>query len=269
MKPNQQRLYEIKEKPLIQCQRLFKWFAHIDVQAFDLQVRRYPNKQRIHESWITCHKDISGKRILDLWKWIRYENSHDADVYFRPHGPEDHPVIFLDDLTIEAACRVANAYSSAVVQTSDNNTQVWVKTSTPLSLNQRKQIQSRLRDLGYTDHGSVSGDHLGRLTGLFSQKRKTWVNVIAFSTPRAYDPLLYSPSPLHRAGGVCVLKGHAGDKSASEKDFGWAIGMFKSGMSYEKVYSNIAKSAKIRGKRNPEKYASLTARKSEITLKFE
>jgi hypothetical protein len=260
---NQQRIFEVKDPPLRQCRRLLNWFAHIDIHQFDLHVRRYPNKSRERESWITIHEKIKSHRIIELWKWMRYENSHDADIYFRPHGPADHPVIFLDDLTLEVAHKVARWYSAAVIQTSHNNTQVWVKTSAPLTLSERKQAQSNLSAMGFTDAGSTSGDHLGRICGVFSHKRKTWVNAISFSTPHAYHPSGMEKSPIPRGRGACALKGKSGDYSPSEADFGWAIGMFKSGAAYEEVYSALYANAKSRGKRNPEKYATLTAKKSE------
>jgi len=251
----------------MQCERFLNWFAHIGVESFDLHVRRYPNKVRKRESWITDHEGINGKRVIELWKWMRYENSHEADIYIRPHSPEDHPVIFLDDLSVESAHQVARAYSSAVIQTSDDNTQVWVKTASPLSLTQRKQVQSELSRLGHADTGSTSGDHLGRLCGLFSHKRKTWVNAIYFSTPHAYKPSLQETILLpHKGWGACALKSSTDKKSPSEADFGWAIGMYKSGASYEEVRSAICENAKSRGKRNPENYATLTAKKAGAIL---
>ncbi len=266
MKASQQRVFEIKERPLKQCERFLNWFAHIDVVSFDIHVRRYPNKVRKEESWVTCHEGIDGKRVIELWKWMRYENSNKADIYIRPHAPEDHPVIFLDDLCVEHAHKVVRAYSSAVIQTSHNNTQVWVKTTTPLSLSQRKQVQSELSRMGNTDTGSTSGDHLGRLCGMFSQKRKTWVNAIYFSTPHAYNPSLQEPTLPHRGRGACALKSSTDQNSPSEADFGWAIGMYKSGASYENVRSAIYESARSRGKRNPESYATLTAKKAGAIL---
>lgn len=266
MRASQQRIFEIKERPLRQCERFLNWFAHIGVRSFDVHVRRYPNKVRMKESWVTCHEGIDGKRVIELWKWMRYENSHDADIYIRPHGPEDHPVIFLDDLCVERAQKIAHTYSSAVIQTSHDNTQVWVKTASPLSLSQRKQVQSELSSLGHADSGSTSGDHLGRLCGLFSHKRKTWVNAIYFSTPHAYQPSLQAPTSPHRGRGACALKRGADNKSPSETDFGWAIGMYKSGATYEEVRLAICESARSRGKRNPENYATLTAKKAGAIL---
>jgi len=259
-----QRVYSIKSHPLQQCQQLLNWFAHIDVKTFDVQVRRYPNRTRSQESWVTCHQKITAVKVLDLWEWMRYENSHEADIYFRPHGQEDHSVIFLDDLNLTKAYQVAKAYCAAVVQTSNNNTQVWVRTSERLSAKLRKQVQSNICQKGYSDPGSVSGDHLGRMPGMFSQKRRVWVNAIFFSTPNAYQASISTNTTPIRGRGACALSSKYG-KSASEVDFGQAIGMYRSGANYNNVYLTILGNARSRGKRNAENYARLTAQKSGIT----
>ena len=67
-------------------------------------------------------------------------------------------------------------------------------------------------------------------------------------------------------GGACALKSSTDKNSLSEADFGWAIGMYKSGASYEEVRSAIYESARSRGKRNPESYATLTAKKAGAIL---
>jgi hypothetical protein len=73
--------------------------------------------------------------------------------------------------------------------------------------------------------------------------------------------------PTSRGRGACALKGKSNDCSPSEADFGWALGMFRSGATYEEVYSAIYENAKSRGKRNPEKYATLTVNKSKNLLR--
>ena len=199
------RVIKIHDRPRDQCLRLLDWFNESGTQRFDLHVRRYQKGiSGTSETWITCHEDICAKQLIDFWPWLRRENANGADVYFRPHSRASHSIIFLDDVDLVKAHNFAKAYSSVVIQTSCNNAHVWVKTKTPLSLEQRYETQSALAKQGICDSGSTSGDHLGRLCGMFSQKRQCWVNLVLFSTPRAYDaPRQDSTSGQQGGGGAC------------------------------------------------------------------
>lgn len=202
-------LKRVCEPPYAQCRQLLWWFHGIGVERFDLHIRRYPREgDRSHEEWITCHEGISTSEIISFWSWMRRENANGADIYFRPHGAASHPVIFIDDLDLPTSRKIAKAYASAVVQTSPNNTQVWIQTDRSLDVNERKQAQANLTKRGFGDPGSTSGDHLGRMCGFFSQKRRSWVNLILFSTP---EPTVLHERAQHLTQGVggrvsCPLK---------------------------------------------------------------
>jgi hypothetical protein len=263
MKEKKNAVITVHERPRNQCELLMQWFKNIGVDFFDLNVRRYPTTEaEAKEKWITCHERVTVDRVFSFWSWMRRENARGADIYFRPHGTMPQPVLFLDDLNLQTSLRVAKAYSSAVIQTSKGNTQVWVQTNRPLSLEERKDAQAHLVTRGFGDKGSTSGDHLGRICGFFSQKRQSWVNLKYFSTPRAYDPpqLEEITSP-HQGGGACVSSSSTGG-SPSEDEFGWAVGMLKAGKSPADIQILLENRARRRGKRNPEKYASLTVTKA-------
>lgn len=260
-------LMPCKAKPTEQMQKLLQWFESIGVHKFDVHLKKnsyiVSNTSEVTpvEKWIVCHENIDAHRIYSLWRWIKAENAHQTDIYFRPHFQESHPVIFLDDLNLAEAHRVARFYSCAVVQTSADNTHVWVKTTRPLHREERKAVQTHLSKKGFSDQGSVSGDHLGRMCGVMSHKRGCWVNAILFSTPRAYDPPLLDSTPHHGGGGARVLFS-PGAQSPSEREFGWALGMLKAGMPHALIAQKIQQTAHQRGKRNAERYAILTVKKA-------
>ena len=265
------QVHPFKGKPTQQMHQLLGWFAAIGVHRFDVHVRQRPSNINYTsdyispDKWITCHEDIDVQKITSLWAWIRSENAHGADIYFRPHRGGCHPVIFLDDLNLAEAYRVARAYACAVVQTSDNNTQVWLKTSRPLNLEERKATQSHLSAKGFSDRKSVSGDHLGRICGLVSHKRECWVNAILFSTPRAYTPPQQLTIPHHGGGGARVSSS-AGVQSASEREFGWTLGLLKSGADESIVTQKLQQTAMQRGKNDAERYARFTVQKALAIL---
>jgi len=254
--------------PIQQQERFFHWFAKMGIYRFDLQLRvPSPDPESTTDSWqwLRPSLDISvGEVFLKYSKWIRFMNSKGADVYIRPHGEADHRTVFLDDLSLEKALQVSEKYAACVVCTSENNTQVWLATDKKLSKVERKSVQSWMRNVGYTDPGSVSGDHLGRLCGVRSQKRKCWVNLTTTTFGERYSPKIEQPlsSPM---GEACVSpfpfrEGVVSGKrqSPSEHEFGWALGALKHGIPMINVINRLTALAKNRGKRQPELYANRT-----------
>jgi len=240
----------------------FRWFARMGIYNFDIQLRE-PLKTHLGKveswRWLTPSKNINtGSYFLKFSKWVKHMNAHGCDAYIRPHGETEQGVIFLDDLDIDKAVQVSKKYAACVVCTSKNNTQVWLATSRKLFLKERKAVQTIMKDLGYTDPGSVSGDHLGRLCGLKSQKRNCWVNLLTTTTGRKYSPPVPLPLSAPR-GAACVSKLSQEAQSQSERDFGWAVGAFGAGRLLLEVERYLYLTAKQRGKRNPEMYARRTA----------
>lgn len=261
------RLMRFKARPEQQVRALLDCFESVHTQRFDLHVRRPPpvGADVTAAKWITCHENLDAARLMLLWRWLKHENIHGAEVYFRPHHLQRHPVIFLDDLSVTRATTVARRYTCAVVQTSPDNTQVWLNTATAFDKHERKLAQAHLSGLGYSDPGSISGDHLGRMCGLRSHKRGCWVNTILFSTPRAYAPSLQETTRCTGGGGACASS-HQGSGSPSEKEFGWTIGMLRAGVKSDSLASRLQQTAKDRGKRNAERYARLTVRRAKEAL---
>lgn len=256
-----QLVTDIKTSPKAQAEALLTWFQDHDVRHFDVQVRRH---HQHGEQWITMHEDLITEKVMSLWAWLRRENATGADIYFRPSSRRNHPVVFLDDLTLEQAFATSNKYACAVIETSSNNTQIWMSTSRRLNRDERKQVQAQLIKLGYGDPGSVSGDHLGRLCGFKSQKNICWVNAKRFSTPHCYPVPLDWPKLVSRGGGgACALPREGGEHhSPSEHEFAWATGMIRAGRSVNFVQEKLTEISAARGKRNSEQYASLTANKA-------
>lgn len=124
--------------------------------------------------------------------------------------------LMMDDLTLKQCLDVAGARTYMIVQTSPGRHHLWLATSRPVSVGERKACQQVLQQKLGGDAGSTSGDHFGRLAGFKNAKRKCWVNLMnAVITDRrtdvdkllklAVDMGLISVSDLSPKGGVCLV----------------------------------------------------------------
>jgi hypothetical protein len=278
----------MKWTPAQQQELFFRWFAKIGIHHFDVQLREpVPETKTAPASWRWLKPSLgisTGAFFLKYSSWVKFMNAKGGDIYIRPHGDSEHAVIFLDDLPMDKALQVSQKYAACVVCTSKDNTQVWLATDKVLSKAERKDAQVWMKGVGYTDPGSISGDHLGRLCGFRSQKRQCWVNLVTTTLGKKYPPtfvtLVDTVSP-PLLGGERVSfsspsqtddrpKGTQAQKpqSQSERDFGWAMGAMKNGMLYSDVIDALAASAKKRKKANPVGYAERTAAAIHHMLKL-
>ena len=261
-------------KPTDQIQTFLAWFYRLGVNAFDIHVRMPLTPSEDYKKgnwiWITQHEGLNCEYIHSrLLGWIKQKNANGADIYFRPHKDGSHRVVFLDDVQTAQAIFILKKYGACVIETHPGNTQVWLSVDRALTKDQRKQAQIFLKNLGFTDPGSVSGDHLGRLCGLRSQKRKCWVNLLGTSDLRPWSPNLNwcsAQSHLPLRGGSCAsqksIPQSGCDTSDSGREWGWVMGMLRSGMDANVVTERLIEAATRRGKKNAEKYACYTVRKA-------
>lgn len=252
------------DMPKAQCLAMLDWFLLIGVNTVDIHLR-VPKKRGArydspHWYWITDHNGIPLEVLRKKYlPWVRFMNSAGADIYIRPQRDSSHSLIFLDDIPLSKARRISQKYGSCVIETSPSNTQVWVSTTTSLTKNERKQAQYHLGLLGYTDPASVSGDHLGRVCGMKSQKHGCWVNYICGTDGDRYHPHPVQKSEsLPPRGGVCLelLKNKL--TSQSEKEFGWVLHQLRNGIPKKTISNDLENRAAIRGKRNPAPYVQRT-----------
>lgn len=252
-------------KPSTETNAMLQWFFRQGVSSLDIHLRcpKFKNAEYRSDDWIwlTSHQKLSLEKANHLMKWCRFKNHKGSDVFIRPHRYDKQPIIFLDDLTLEKAMLVSRKYRSLLIETSPNNTQVWVSLEKSLSEGQRKALQAHISTLGFTDRGSVSGEHLGRLCGFKSQKRTYWVKHLSESTSKRYDPPNLRASPFPH-GGACANSRQEGRSSLSETDFSWVLSEIRKGVRPDELIRSLATSAEARGKPAPMKYATRTVRRA-------
>jgi len=255
-------------RPLEQIQVFINWFCQRGVNDFDIHVRIPKTQNEDYKNgewvWLTHHECVTFEYIKSkLLGWIKHQNLNGSDIFFRPHKDGEHNVIFLDDVPTSKAKTILKKYGACVIETHPGNTQVWLKVESPLNKEQRKQAQLILKDLGFTDPGSIAGDHLGRLCGLKSQKRKCWVNFVGQSNLKPWIPNIKSASLPFRV--FCAsknIRSYSKDISDSGKEWGWTMGMIRNGIKHDIVLEKLINAAERRGKQNAVKYAIYTVNKA-------
>lgn len=229
---------------------------------------------------------VCDQPLDDGLKICRGMNSNkNENIYIRSARRFPASIAFQDDLTRTEAVEFAGNYNHLIVETSPNNTQVWVQTDKTLNEDERFIVQSCIQKKIGGDVGSTSGEHYGRLAGFKNHKRGgCWVNILQYrldgnpmpvsdmlvsqpSQPSAPNPVS-SASPLPKGGRVLEsvdneIELEAGDSQESHKEFKYACMSLEHGMGEEKIINNIAKRALMRGKRRTE---SAARRYAEITV---
>lgn len=214
-------------------------------------------------------QSLDSAGIKKALPFLRAENMRKSDVYFRPAQDESWPVIFLDDLTNPQARGIARKYQAWIIETSPGLHHAWILTDRSLSLKERYAEQSRIVSLGFGDHGSVSGEHFGRLPGFKNWKRGgPWVNLISFpdkNLPRLSPALSEERSVFIKSVSSSDCSGS--DGSESGREWGFVCGSLENGIDPDIVRQNLERRARARGKKNPETYALKTVSRAMVTRK--
>lgn len=245
--------------------RMLSWWAGVGIKWVDLLVRRPTGVTVPHQEQSIHDLPIS---------WLKAENTHGAEIYIRPGRNQKWPLVFLDDVEIGKACRIAQKYAALVVHTSSvGGCHLWIKTSRALDEYERGQAQRWLAPRANADRASTSGEHLGRLAGMRNWKRHgAWVNVIQ---PQWNAHCGWNPSPAIQA-----VENHQenhcfrsedpnstrnsgfSDQSESGKEWGWVRGMLEHGVDPETAFQHLLQRARIRRGPDAERYARLTIQRA-------
>jgi len=238
-----------------------QWFVNYQVDRFDLALQRRDAEGRsLHflAPRDTGHQNLAPPQLLNLIPWLRAENANGADIYFRPHRGGCWPVVFLDDIPVALARRIARKYSVNILRTSPGHTHLWLATTIPLDCRQRFLAQRYLvaKLNGAADHGSVSGDHWGRLPAMRNRKpnRDCWVNLDSQSQLVPWPPRFLSKSPTSKPPHITTYR--PGDASAEE--WGWVMAMLERHIPPDIVMQRLVDQAFPRRGRDAIRYAHRT-----------
>jgi hypothetical protein len=242
-------------------QLMLGWWRQAGVDSADLAVKRLSGK------WI-WHRDLPLTALP--FAWARAENVRGAEVYIRPARIYAWHILFLDDVPINTAVRVARKYDALVIFTSrEGGCHVWLRCSQKLDEEARLSAQRWLAARIDADPASVSGEHLGRLAGFKNWKRGgTWVNAIE-ATHRGR---CWLPAPAlscrqneedsrvrrpWRQRGRPAPRSY-GDQSESGREWGWVCGRLEAGCHPSTVYKELVERASSRRGTDTRRYAART-----------
>jgi hypothetical protein len=143
-----------------------KQIMAMDCDFYEIGMRNAKSGKFMNRRW-------SKLQILDALSWLKRQNAKGEDIYIKP-GHESG-LIIVDDLNADSIHRMRHDRfnPAALIETSPNNYQAWVKISdTPLPKDVRKAIALHFAKEYEGDKNSVDASHFGRLAGFTNRKPK-------------------------------------------------------------------------------------------------
>ncbi len=121
-----------------------------------------PSKQMRRFEW-------TRERVLQSIGWLKRENALGREILFRP---AETRYALVDDVKQSGvrALREAGHEPAAIIETSRDNLQVWVKLPHVIAAEERTEIGRELAREAGGDKGSVAWDKLGKLPGFTNRK---------------------------------------------------------------------------------------------------
>jgi hypothetical protein len=217
----------------------------------------------------------SRSDVLSAASWGWAHNREGQNIHMRPATGPAWPVVILDDVPLPKAKKIARKYATLVIETSADNCQVWIATTTFLYVEERASVQRAIALRINADPCSVSGDHFGRAAGFRNRKlnRKNFlVDVIEETRIEKLDANPYiRPLSNPVVNGQQVLSAvNESEIDASRDEFGWALGWLRSGHATDLGIRRLAEKALRRGKRktlhSTEAYARKTFERAQCVL---
>ena len=259
--------------------QMIDWFLEHCNDSFEVAAAHYDPAGRVD-------RVREGKRRIEsvadydrLRPWLRHENASGSNIWIRPAVPA-HAFVMLDDLPTAIARAIVRKYRALAVETSPNNTQVWIVCARPLTREERQDVARSLCRLTGSDPGAISEPRWGRLAG-YRQKKPgkegfmTRVIAASGNEKPPLDPtphLAASSSPPRGAAVVasCSVSTSGGkDRDESRREFAFACHALRRGMPPEEIESRIAAHVAETGRRKSRDYAARTVAAAIARLKPE
>jgi hypothetical protein len=247
---------------------MLRWWRRAGVWLADLAIRR-------NDGRMLWHRAVPIESLP--LPWARSENARGSEVYIRPARGRSWPIVFLDDVAVRLATRIASKYDALLVQTSTpGGCHVWLSCDRFLDEAERHLAQRWLQARVGSDPASTSGEHLGRLAGFKSWKRGgTWVNVRAEScTGRRWEPRLEAAevSSLGTNRNIAEHRSKAPDgagidSSQSGVEWGWVCGLLEAGVAPGTAYQRLLSRARPRRGKDAERYARRTIDRAALWVR--
>lgn len=220
--------------------------------------------------------------------YLKAENANGRHILIQPDAVVASYYLLVDDIDVNLINHHHKDASGRwkpgrmVVETSTGNFQVWIHTTRPLALEEKRYWLKRLQ----SDPGADPNNRWGRCPGFRNRKEKYYTTSAGYPLARliwidwlnrAEIPMdqdsktiqkRLSPQPL--GGGVCLkpisrFNYDRGDESAT--DFAYALALFRRGCSKHFVRKRLLAErnhwSNHNGERRLEKYLEKTIKKAE------
>lgn len=120
-------------------------------------------------------RTLSVENFHDNFGFFMSQNLQGAEIYVQPDPKKDHGLVLLDDLEWSSIedMKADGVEPCAIVETSPNNWQTWVRISDkPLPKEVRKLVSATLTEKYDADVGAIGSQRIGRLAGFTNRKEK-------------------------------------------------------------------------------------------------
>lgn len=190
--------------------------------------------------------------------YLKYQNTRGRHILLQPERQEYY--LLVDDVSRQIIRKHHQTRDGnwkpgrMAVETSPNNYQVWIRSSRPLTLDEKRYWLGKL----HNDPGADPNNRWGRCPGFRNRKEKhrnehgkyplsrlVWVDwkQQADIPPRKHEKKIKTFSPLPQRGGVCRFKAitrsdyEKGDNSAT--DFAYSMALGRRNFSIDEIKQRI------------------------------
>ena len=147
------------------AQAITRQLTAMSCERYDVGIRDAGNGKMMNRAW-------TGDEVLQNIAWLKRMNARGADIYVRPAEDVSHGLVLLDDLDADglAALKRDGLAPAAVLETSPDNYQAWIRVGQALPPDQRGALARFLARDYDADPASADARHYGRLAGFTNRK---------------------------------------------------------------------------------------------------
>jgi len=149
------------------AQAIARQLKAMGCDRYEIGIRDAASGKMMNREW-------TPQEVQQNTAWLKRMNAQGNDIYIRPAEQARHGLVLVDDLSSEDldAMKQDGREPAAIIETSPENYQAWVKVAEEASAAHRGAIARELAREYDADRASAGSHHYGRLAGFTNRKDK-------------------------------------------------------------------------------------------------